>query len=254
MNDNGLLTDEAQEKLSPLVENVRHRLSLQDSDLKLHLPLKYEPLTDVEYDTVTYLLARAIKEFARDIQYVNDDLLLAEIVGLNDMMERHQPYTASIDIELRLEEILPHLFKRFARPQSFFRADQLPRADVGDYFAILDLEESRRRFPRDYIKERHLRQNEFVRVEKVLKRGFAYVSRLNYVGAYTQKWEFYEAGVIQPADPFSAIVYWKEGQLFKVDPRYQQHIDTFIANYLDHMTDRSVDPTHYQPLNLRQIE
>ncbi len=97
--DSHLLSARSQKALEPYVRNVDQRLALHEDDWKVRLPLKFEPITDQEYDTLTFVIAEALRELYRDLQSAHDDILIAQLRGINNTLQRHSHQTASISNE-----------------------------------------------------------------------------------------------------------------------------------------------------------
>lgn len=245
MNDAGELSTDAKEELAPIIAKVERRMELREEDLTIELPLKYDPLTDEEHDTLTFAIANALKTFVAEFPKMDKRLRLAEITGINDLLERHMDDTACIHFEIELEKILDPIFTHAARKISF---ESLYQAQGGVYMELRDFKGSRRLFHDEYLKERRLRKKEFVRVKKVIRKGYVEVQRFNYSSFYTRRWHLSHISHRLPRDNSIAAAHHKEGEIYALPQLYRQPIANLIDLYLYHMQDKSYDTTKYQPL------
>jgi len=68
LDDAGLISTDAIKELEPLITSIEQRLHLDDEASKIALPMPFEPLTDIEYDTLTSVIAQALREFAQQFR------------------------------------------------------------------------------------------------------------------------------------------------------------------------------------------
>ena len=246
MNDAGLLSSSAKEKLQPLIENVEHRLTLTDEQLEIRLPLEFEPMTDVEYDTLTYVIAEAIREFIKDMPLDNERLMLAELMGLNDTLERHIGQTSSLRREMRLEEVMVALLRACGKGVASSRYETLDVRE-GDYFQMRQSARSNKWFPNEYIRERRMNPGEIVRIDRVLRKGYLLVTRLSYKAKYRRSWHLSRPRFRLRKDNKKAVVYFREGAMHRIAFLFQEHVARFASLYMEHGKDFSYDPKRYQP-------
>ncbi|MEM6646389.1 MAG: hypothetical protein AAF730_09055 [Bacteroidota bacterium] len=247
LRDAGLLSAAAQDELQPLVANAAHRLTLDEAALRIQLPMQFEPLTDIEHDTLTYVIARAIEELLRDLPSTDAPLRLAELKGLNTTLERHRDDTASFTHELRLADVLAKLVRCCGTAIDFERADRSVNVEVGDFFVVTDLKQARRRFIKAFLDERNMDAAEVLQVVDVWPHGYLRVERFGKQVAYSQEWFFQRPYRALPKEPTQAVVHRREGQLYRLSPGYAEAVARFIALYQQHQADHSPDPTHYRP-------
>ncbi|GAB5521312.1 MAG: hypothetical protein RhofKO_35630 [Rhodothermales bacterium] len=247
MRDADLLSEAAQEDLQPLVANAAHRLTLDEDDLRIQLPMQFEPLTDVEHDTLTYVIARAIDELLRDLPRADEPLRLAELMGINATLERHIEDTASFTHELRLSQVLSKLVQCCGTPIEFRRPDQSVNAQEGDFFIVTDLKQARRRFLKEFLLERDLEPGAVLQIIDVWPHEYLRVERFSKQVAYSKEWFFQRPYRALPQKPNQAVVHRREGSLYRLDARYENAVTRFIELYQQHQADQSPDPSQYQP-------
>lgn len=251
LDDAGLLADAAKKALAPLIDSIEHRATLDEEDLKIKLPMAFEPITDVEQDTLTAVIGDALKTFARSLPKLGEREKLLELLGLNDVLRRHAVHTAPLTFEVALDDVLAPLLQHCGERIRAYRKDRLSDARPGDYFQATRLKQRTRRFPRKYVAERDLEKHEVVRVEKVWKRGYFRVRRLSRRARYSRRWRLAGAGTRLPKDDAVAVVHHEEGQLYRLDHRYEAAVSDFVACFGLHLADQSVNPFTYQPTGPR---
>ncbi len=244
MKDAALLSSSALHELEPLIDSVEQRLEMDDEDLNISLPLKFEPLTDEEQDTLTYVIAGVLHEFGSNFRNISPRLRRAEIAGVLDLFERHKNHTAPINFEIDLEEFLVPIIKNCGER---IRLEDLMSKSGGIYMIIRKADHTSRYFPTEYLKQRRLNKGEAVRVSLVIKRGYLQVERFNYRCFYTKRWYLYTMAHKLPKDNRKAVVHNKEGEIYSLPTVYREPIANLIDLYLYHMQDKSYDRGHYQP-------
>ena len=251
MDDAGLLSDKAKEALAPLIDGIEHRATLDEADLKIKLPMAFEPITDVEQDTLTAVIADALKTYARSLPRLDEREKLLELLGLNDVLRRHATHTAPLTFEIDLDDVLDPLLKHCGQRLRPYRKDRLSEGQPGDYFMATRLKARTRRFPRKYVAERDMEKNEVVRVEKIWQRSYFRVRRLSRRARYTRRWRLASAGTRLAKDDAVAVVHHEEGQLYRIDERYEAAVADFIKCFTLHLADQSANPFTYQPTGPR---
>ncbi|MFK7846857.1 MAG: hypothetical protein AB8G77_16270 [Rhodothermales bacterium] len=209
MNDAGLLSVNAKAELAPLIAHVEKRMDLSEEDLVVNLPLKFEPLTDEEHDTLTYVIAKALREFINTIRTHQGRFRLAAITGIIDMLERHTEHTASIHFEITLEELLGPILNHCGEQGPL--SDEYAHMGRGFYIQLGNLERSGKFFPSSYVDERALQPGEVVCVTKKLQNNYFRVMRFNYACNYTQRWYLNKSRTVLSTDNAVAVVNRKEG-------------------------------------------
>lgn len=252
LDDAGLIAKEAKEELEPLVAGIEQRLHLGEEALKITLPMSYEPITDIEYDTLTSVIAQALQEFAQELPDLDETLRLPELLGLNDMLERHIAHTAAIDYEVSLEHVLFPLLHHCGKKLSFYRPDRRRNAQPGDFFRITQLRRSRQKFSKKFIEERNIENKEIVQVDALWDKGYVRVQRLARTSEYTREWQFEYLERALPNEGRLTVVHKDEGELYRLNTKYEAAVVRFIALYQAHMDDQSVDPETYQPTGSRK--
>lgn len=246
MDDAGLISVNAKKELSPLMANVEQRMNLSDEDLVVDLPLKFEPLTDEEHDTLTYVIGETLRNFADNFHHLEHRLQLAAIIGISDMLEHHREDTASIDFEISLEELLLPVLKTSAKKVTYSQG--LSNWAKGAYMVMRYMEMSGRLFPDLYIRERNTRENEIVQVSQKLGNGYVAVKRLNYTSNYSKAWNLKIVKFKSSRNNDLAVMHWREGPLYKLPTPFSEPIRRLVDLYLYHMIDKSYDATQYRPL------
>ena len=248
LEDAGLLSKETKKELQPIIARIAPRLNLNEEALKITLPMQFEPITDIEHDTLTAVIGKALKEFGRAIPNLEDSLRLAELFGLNDMLERHLKHTAAIDYEVRLEQILVPLLKHCGKRLPYHRPDRLPNAQPGDFFHITMLRRSKQRFAKQFMAERNIEEGEVVQVDEVWEQGYLRARRLSYASTYSRAWMFEYLNRQLPQEGHLTVVQKDEGLLYRLNARYEKVINQFVTLYRAHLPDQSEDPTMYRPI------
>ena len=252
MEDAGLLDAKTKEELAPSIARVEQRLSLRDEDLIIALPLPFEPITDIEHDTLTLVIGDALREFAQGLPDLNEPLRLAQLLGINDMLERHLTHTASISYEVSLEQILVPLLLHCADRLPYYRPDRLCNAQPQDFFRITNLKRSKQKFSSKFILERALQEQEIVCLEDVWPKGYMQVQRFTYTASYSKTWTFYRIGKSIPKKAHLTVVHNEEGMLYRLHARYDAAVRRLIDLYSQHREDYSPDATTYQPIGPRK--
>lgn len=247
MNDAGLLTKAAREELAPLIAKVENRLRFKDEELIFKLPLNFEPITDEEYDTLTYLIAEVIRNFAETLSHTPKRLLLAELIGINDTLERHIGHTSSLRRELSLEEILVHLLQRCGQIISEHKYGHNLLVRPGDYIHIRNIARSKRWLPKSYLIERRMNRGEVVRVVEVWPKGYVLVKRTDNTARYTKRWKFFRIRKKLRKDNTLAVVFLAEGRIYRLQSNFIDPIYRFTQLFQAHTPDYSYDPERYQP-------
>ena len=251
LDDAGLISQAARDELAPLIARIEQRLHLPDEALKITLPMPFEPVTDIEQDTLTSVIGQALREFARALPNLDEALRLAELYGLNDMLKRHSEHTASIVYEVRLEQVLIPLLKQCGQHLRYYRADRMPNAQPGDYFHITRLKNSRQRFSQQFLEERSIQDGEVVQVAEVWEKGYLCARRLSYTGEYSREWAFDYIDRVLPRGEHLTAIHKDEGILYRLDTKYTSVVEDFISLYKTHLEDHSNDPTQYRPTGPR---
>lgn len=251
LDDAGLISKEAQEELAPLIASIEQRLHLPDDALTITLPMPFEPITDVEHDTLTSVIGQALRNFAQELPDLKEPLRLAEFFGINDMLKRHRENTASMAYEVSLEQILVPLLKSCGKRLPFYRPDRMVNAQAGDYFHITQLQRSKQKFSRQFLKERNIQEGEVVQVEEVWEKGYLCALRLSYAASYSREWTFDYLDRRLPMDDLLTAVNKDEGVLYRLSKKYTDTVIDFIELYQVHLEDRSEDPTQYRPTGPR---
>ena len=251
LDDAGLISHEARDELAPLIARIEQRLHLPDEALKVVLPMPFEPVTDIEHDTLTSVIGQALREFARALPGLEESLRLVELFGINDMLKRHIKHTASIAYEVRLEQVLVPLLKHCGKHLPYYRPDRMTNAQPGDYFHVTRLKRSRQKFSRQFLEERSIQEGEVVRVAEVWEKGYLCAQRLSYTGEYSREWAFDSLDRKLPRGEHLTAIHKDEGVLYRLDTRYTGVVTDFIELYTAHREDRSDDPTQYRPTGPR---
>lgn len=244
MIDANLLTADAVEELAPLIKNVEKRLDLSDEDLEIKLPLQIEPLTDEEFDTLTYVIGDALFQFGKTFHQLNERMRRAELAGIIDMLERHKEHTASIHFEIDLEHILVPILRHCGEQVRF---EQLLGKAGGIYMIVKKSDLTSRYFPSDYLRERRLQRGEVVSVELIIKQQYLQIERFNRRCFYTKKWYLYTMAHKLPKDNTKAVVHSKEGDMYSLPIIYREPVADLIDLYVYHMKDKSYDTARYRP-------
>lgn len=248
LDDAGLISEEAKEALAPLIARIEQRLHLDDDKLTISLPMPYDPITDIEHDTLTSVIGQALHQFAQHLPHLNEAQRLARLLGVNNMLQRHVPHTAAIAYEVGLEQVLYPLLQHCGDKLTYYRPDRMSNAQPEDYFRITGLRSSKQKFARPFLQERNLQENEIVRIKEVWEKGYLCVQRLSHTAAYSRAWTFYQIQHAIPQDDTITAIHEDEGDLYRVRPRHDDAVAQFIDLYRRHMDDRSEDPTIYQPI------
>ena len=251
LDDAGLISHEARDELAPLIARIEQRLHLPDEALKITLPMPFEPVTDIEQDTLTSVVGQALREFARALPNLEESLRLVELFGINDMLKRHIEHTASIAYEVRLEQVLVPLLKHCGKHLRYYRPDRTTNAQPGDYFHVTRLKRSRQKFSRQFLEERSIQEGEVVEVAEVWEKGYLCVHRLSYTGEYSREWAFDYLDRKLPRGEHLTAIHKDEGILYRLDTKYTGVVTDFIELYTAHREDRSDDPTQYRPTGPR---
>ena len=247
LDDAGLISNKAKVELEPVLLLIEERFKLDDSELDIRLPLKFEPLSDEEFDTLTYLIGELIRNFVEALPHNPVELTLAELRGINATLEKHIGQTSSLKRELTEEQVLFPLLRTWGekfRPHETYKNREIR---PGDYFHVRNLARSMRWFPKKYVIERRLNRGEIVRVQEVWRKGYLRVQRLGYTARYTRKWGFYRARKQLPRDNRQAVVFHEEGQLYRLDPLFIKPVLNFTELFQHHSIDYSYDPDRYRP-------
>ena len=247
MDDAGLLSKSTKEDLAPIMEKVENRLKLGDEELVLELPLNFEPITDIEFDTLTYLIAELIRNFVEELPHASERLRMAELMGLNDTLERHIGHTSSLRRELSLEQILLPLIQHCGEAVQTGRSYKSVDMRPGDYFHVRSLARSKRWLPGNYVSERRLNRGEIVRVDEVWKKGYIRVKRINHSARYTRRWRFFRLREKLPKDNTLAVVFQEEGRAYRLATKFMDPVYRFTRLFEAHAPDYSYDPERYQP-------
>ena len=253
LDDAGLLSKDTKEDLASLIASIEQRLHLPDDALTITLPLPFEPITDIEHDTLTSVIGQALREFAQKLPGLKEPLLLAELFGLNDMLKRHAEHTASIDYEAHLEHVLAPLLKACGTRLPFYRPDRMVNAQPGDYFHVTQLRRSKQKFSRAFLEERNIQEGEVVQIEEIWDKGYLFVRRLSYTASYSREWTFDYLDRRLPWDDHFTAVNKDEGVLYRLGSKYTDAVRDFIKLYQAHREDRSEDPTRYRPTGPRKV-
>ena len=251
LDDAGLISEETKDELAPLITRIEQRLHLADDALKITLPMPFEPITDIEHDTLTSVIGQGLREFGQQAPHLKEPLLLAELFGLNDMLRRHLTHTASIAYEIKLEHVLAPLLKACGKRLPFYRPDRMVNAKPGDYFHVTQLRRSKQKFSRAFIEERNIQEDEVVRVEEVWDKGYLCARRLSYTASYTREWAFDYLDRRLPLDESLTAINKDEGTLYRLHYKYNDTIADFIELYQAHLEDHSEDPSQYRPTGPR---
>ena len=252
LDDAGLLSRDAKKELEPFITSIEQRLHLDDEALKIALPMPFEPLTDIEYYTLTSVIAQALREFAQALPRLDEQLRLAELLGINDTLQRHVPYTASIVYEVSLEQVLHPLLQHCGEKLPFYRPDRMTNAQPGDFFRVTELRRSKQKFSRKFIEERNIQEGEIVQVDEVWDKGYLRAQRLTRTSTYSREWHFDYLQRSLPNEEHLTAVHKDEGELYRLNTRYEGAVARFIALYQAHMEDQSIDPAKYQPTGPRK--
>ncbi len=252
LDDAGLISRDAKKELKPLITSIEQRLHLDDEALKISLPMPFEPITDVEYDTLTAVIGKALREFARALPHLDEQLRLVELLGINDTLQRHVPHTAAIVYEVSLEQILHPLLLYCGKHLPFYRPDRMSNAQPGDFFRITELRRSKQKFSRKFIEERNIDEGEIVQVDEVWDKGYLRAQRLTRTSKYSREWRFDYLQRSLPNEEQLTAVHKDEGELYRLNTKYEGAVIRFIGLYQAHMEDQSIDPTTYQPTGPRK--
>ena len=252
LDDAGLIAELDKEELAPLIARIEKRLHLPDEALKITLPMPFEPVTDIEHDTLTSVIGHALREFAQALPTLAEPLRLAELFGINDMLKRHVEHTASITYEVRLEQVLVPLLKHCGKRLPYHRPDRMPNAQPGDYFHITRVKRSKQKFVSSFLKERNIQEGEVVEVEEVWEKGYLCVRRFTHTAIYSREWAFDYLERKLPRDKHLTAINKEEGILYRLDTKYAGVVKDFIELYQAHREDHSEDPTQYRPTGPRE--
>ena len=244
MKDAAMLTQSALAELEPLINSVEQRLDMDDEELKISLPLQFDPLTDEEQDTLTYVIACALHEFGVNFKNISPRLRRAEIAGILDLLERHKDHTAPIHFEIDLEDFLVPVITNCGER---VRLENLISRSGGIYMIVRKADQTSRYFPTEYLKQRRLNKGEAVRVNLIIKRGYLQVERFNHRCFYTKRWHLYTMAHKLPKDNRKAVVHNQEGEFYSLPTIYREPIANLIDLYLYNMQDKSYDRGQYQP-------
>ena len=249
LDDAGLISNAAKEELEPLILKVENRLRFRDEDLIFELPLNYEPITDEEYDTLTFLIAELIRKFVDELPHASERLRLAEIQGINNTLQRHIGHTSSLRRELSLEEILIPMLHHCGEVIHHEKSRRRRYADLrpGDYFHVRNLARSKRWLPGHYLAERRLNRDEVIRVVEVWDKGYFLAKRINHKARYTRRWKFFRLRKKLSKDNSLAVVYIEEGRLYRLETKFMDPVYRFTQLFEAHAPDYSYDPERYQP-------
>ena len=247
MDDAGLLSNSAKKELEPLVRKVENRLKFRDEELIFDLPLNFEPITDEEYDTLTFLIAEVIRKFVENLPHTSERLRLAELMGINDTLERHIGHTSSLRRELNLEQILLPLLQHCGETIDKERYGKHITLRPGDYFHVRNLARSKRWLPGHYLVERRLNRGEIIRVEEPWQKGYFLAKRINHSARYTRRWKFFRLRKKLRKDNSLAVVFSEEGRGHRLSTKFMDPIYRFTQLFEAHAPDYSYDPERYQP-------
>ena len=247
ISDTGLLSASAKRQLKPYVTNVETRLTLSEDDLQIKLPMKYEPITDVEHDTLTFVIGEAIREFDKDIQSANETLLLAELRGINSILGKHSSHTASISHELDINILVRNLLLRCGTRKKYQRPDGTSNIEPGDYFIISRLRKADSFFTGVFREERNLDIGDVVEIKTDWGSGYATATRLAGQSNFTRAWTIHQVRRAIPPKGDLVIVHAKEGIFYVPKPRFKVSVDQFVKLICHHDADMSLDPTLYSP-------
>ena len=165
LKDADLLSRRQKIKLTPYLLNVENRLGLHPSELRIKLPMKFEPITDIEEDTLTYVIGRALQQFESSVSKADETILIAALRGLNGTLRRHSEQTASISQELDICNLLRTILAACAKKITYQRADKSFKVQAGDYFVVSNLKRSKTYFPVSHLTERNLSVGDVVLLE-----------------------------------------------------------------------------------------
>ena len=247
MDDAGLISNAAKKELEPLIIKVENRLRFKDEDLVFELPLNFEPITDEEYDTLTFLIAEVIRKFVEELPHTSERLRLAELQGISDTLERHIGHTSSLRRELSLEEVLLPILYHCGTVIKGSQRRKTIDLRRGDYFHVRNLARSKRWLPGHYLAERRLNRDEIIRVQEVWHKGYFLAKRINYTARYTKKWKFFRLRKKLPKDNSLAVVYLDEGRPYRLETKFMDPVFRFTRLFEAHAPDYSYDPERYQP-------
>lgn len=247
VNDSGLLSATSQHKLKPYVENVEKRIELDPKELRIQLPMKYVPITDVEHDTLTFVIAQAIREFDRDLDNTTDKLILPELHGVNRILKKHFRHTASISYELDVCSLVGKLLKRCGRRKKYLQRDGSSNIIEGDFFVLSRLRRQNDYFTLTYRNERSLKDGDVVEIATDWGNGYSGAHRLTGETHYTRPWTIHEIQRAISRDSDLVIIHEKEGHFVELLPRYQAAVHRFIQLIRAHDVDKSLDPAIYSP-------
>ncbi|MCB0717684.1 MAG: hypothetical protein KDD65_04525 [Bacteroidetes bacterium] len=246
--DSDLLSAGTQRLLMPYVQEVEHRMSLSDDELEIQLPIQITPITDGEYDTITAVIARALREFHDDLSNEADIRKLhAELRGVCDSLKRHQKHTASITYEIDPMELIRDVVGRFGKVRPRERKKIGPPLAVGDFAEMLNDNPIRRAFSQGLMNERDLGEGDIVVVDKLLESGYAVAKRIIGKSRYTVPWSIPKLNYNVSMNPNEVLLHRSEVRAIDVELPYRRLIDEFIELITIHIVDYSLDPARYQP-------
>ena len=245
--DAELLSRSAKAELEPLMRKIEHRLTLGEEPLPITLPLPFEPLTDVEFDTLTLVIGRALKEFAHQLPTTDPDRRLPELLGLNALLRQHVQHTASLTYEVTLNALLEPLLRHCGDVFASNTPDGGSVVEPGDFFQINRPGRSKRHFYKAFLSERNLAQGSFVRIDEVWSHGYHRARFLLGGTQYSQAWVIEKVRRSVPQKGHLTAIHAKEGTFFRPHARYAAAIDDLIELYRAHTVDLSADPKTYQP-------
>ena len=168
------------------------------------------------------------------------------------MLQRHVCHTAAIAYEVSLEQILHPLLLYCGKYLPFYRPDRRGNAQPGDFFRITELRRSKQKFSQKFLKERNIDEGEIVQVDEVWDKGYLRAQRLTRTSTYSREWRFDYLQRSLPNQERLTAVHNEEGELFRLNTKYEGAVLRFIGLYQAHMEDQSIDPTTYQPTGPRK--
>lgn len=247
LDDAGLLTPHTRAELAPLMRKIEHRLTLGEEPLPITLPLPFDPITDVEFDTLTLVIGRTMRQFAERLDQITPERRLPELLGLNALLRQHVQHTASLAYELALEDLLAPLLHHCGDAFTSHKPDGRSEVEPGDFFQIDRLDRSKKYFYAAFLTERKLGRGAYVRIDEVWSRGYHQARFLLGGASYSQAWfiEKIHRGI--PKEGHLTVIHAKEGTFFRPHARFAAAIDDLIELYRAHTVDLSADPSTYQP-------
>ena len=248
--DAGLLTSSAQAELADLIAQVETRLRLPAEERVIKLPMAFEPITDVEHDTLTLVIGEAMAQYVASLPGTDEPQRLAGLVGLVDTLERHAGHTARLTLEVDFDAFLLRLLRHCGERElrAHRRTDRL---QPGDFVQIVRPGKAPGRMATRYIKQRRIEKHEVAIVETLWPQQLIVVERLLRTAAYTRPWPFPTVNKHLSNDPTRAVIHAEEGDFFRLSPRYRSAAGRLIAAFRANAEDRSQDPGIYQPVGPR---